>query len=198
MKVDPEICNTCGCKTEGCKGNGPPIASISYPVCAITGDVMWHPYSHKEVTDYISRFNREVMFSSKSGDWDTPKDLYNWLDDQFHFTLDPCTTEDNPLGVSKFYTSKEDGLKQSWAGERVYVNPPYGRIYPHWVKKAYKEVTENGCELVVMLLPARTDTIIFHDYCIKGDIWFLKGRLHFSGHKNAAPFPSMIVIFKGG
>lgn len=50
-----------------------------------------------------------------------------------------------------------------------------------------------------MLIPARTDTIWFHRFLYKKpnvDIRFLKGRLKFSGSKNSAPFPSMIVIFK--
>lgn len=143
-------------------------------------------------------WNREVMFSSKSGDWRTPKDLYDWLDQQFNFTLDPCTTPDNPLGAPKFYAFPEDGLKKSWSNERVFINPPYGRVYPKWVEKAYNEVKHGDCELVVMLLPARTDTETFHKYCVKGEIWFLKGRLKFSGSKNSAPFPSMLVIFRKG
>ena len=57
-------------------------------------------------------------------------------------------------------------------------------------KKAY----ESNCK-VVMLLPARTDTRWFHDYCIKGNIEFLRGRLKFGNSENSAPFPSMIVIF---
>lgn len=197
MKVDPEICKTCGCWNEGCRGDGAPLASINYPMCgALKASPIMHSSSDRKITGYDTRFNKDLMFSSKSGDWNTPIDLYSWLDNLFHFTLDPCTTEDNPLGTAKFYTLKMDGLKQSWRWERVYINPPYGRIYPRWVRKAYKEVTENDCELVVMLLPARTDTIVFHDYCTKGEIWFLKGRLHFSGHENPAPFPSMLVIFR--
>lgn len=143
----------------------------------------------------MSGFNRDVMFSSKDLNAGTPLELYEELDKIFHFTLDPCTSEDNPLGSPKFYTVKDDGLKQSWRSERVYCNPPYGREYPKWVKKAYREVTFNKCELAVLLLPARTDTVIFHDYCCKGEIWFLRGRLKFRGHESAAPFPSMLVIF---
>ena len=145
---------------------------------------------------YVGRFNRDVMFSSKDLEWRTPKGLYDYLDARFHFTLDPCTSEDNPMGAPKFYTEKEDGLAQSWAEEIVYINPPYGREYPKWVKKAYEEVYEGDCFMVVLLLPARTDTKVFHEYCVHGEIWFLKGRLKFGDSKNSAPFPSMVVIFK--
>jgi phage N-6-adenine-methyltransferase len=137
----------------------------------------------------------EALFSSKSPEYITPYFLYKQYDDYFHFTLDPCTTSDNPLRTSKFYTEKEDGLKQSWTGERVYCNPPYGRnIAGRWVQKA----RDSQAELVVMLLPSRTDTKWFHDYIYKNEqakIEFLKGRLRFLGEPSSAPFPSMIVIF---
>ncbi len=147
---------------------------------------------------YENRFNKELMWSSKDLEWRTPQELYEYLDGIFSFTLDPCTSEDNPLGTPKFYTPKEDGLAQSWRGEKAFLNPPYGREYPKWVKKAYEEVYEGQCVLAVLLLPARTDTKAFHNYCTRGEIWFLKGRLKFGDSKNSAPFPSMIVLFYKG
>lgn len=81
-------------------------------------------------------------------------------------------------------------------GYRVFCNPPYGRGIGDWVKKAYEESQEPNT-LVVMLIPARTDTKWFHEYIYgKAEIRFIKGRLKFGGCKNAAPFPSMVVIFK--
>lgn len=79
-------------------------------------------------------------------------------------------------------------------GHRVFCNPPYGREVGKWVEKGYNE-SQKPNTIVVMLLPARTDTKWFHDYCVKGGIEFIKGRLKFGGSKNSAPFPSMIVIF---
>lgn len=79
---------------------------------------------------------------------------------------------------------------KKWEG-CCWCNPPYGRDISKWVEKAYK----SECK-VVMLLPARTDTKWFHDYCMKGKIEFLKGRLKFGKANNSAPFPSMIVIFE--
>lgn len=51
--------------------------------------------------------------------------------------------------------------------------------------------------LVVMLIPARTDTSYFHEYIYHKakEIRFLRGRLHFNESKQGAPFPSMIVVF---
>nr|UVY67390.1 MAG: DNA N-6-adenine-methyltransferase [Bacteriophage sp.] len=80
---------------------------------------------------------------------------------------------------------------------RVFCNPPYGKEMYKWVEKCYQE----GCKentLVCLLIPARTDTKYFHDFIIhRTEIRFIKGRLKFGNSKNAAPFPSMLVIFRG-
>ena len=124
----------------------------------------------------------KVHFLSQRGDWRTPTELYKELDDEFHFTLDPCPV--NPTF---------DGLAMEWTGS-VYVNPPYGRQISRWIKKGYESSLHGA--LVVMLLPSRTDTAWFHDYCRHGEIRFIRGRLHFDDGLQSAPFPSMIVIFR--
>ena len=122
------------------------------------------------------------MMTSLSPHWATPKWLYDELNKEFNFNDDPC-----PL------YSKGGGLNRSW-NERVYLNPPYGREIEKWIRKAYNESLQG--KLVVMLLPSRTDTRWWHDYCMKADeIRFIKGRLKFGDSKNSAPFPSCIVIF---
>lgn len=134
------------------------------------------------------------LFSSKSDEWATPRDFYKELDAEFHFDLDPCSTHDNAK-CALHYTIEDDGLTQNWGGRRVFCNPPYGREIAKWVKKCYEESRQ--CEVVVMLLPARTDTRWFHSY-IYGkarEIRFIRGRLHFNESKQGAPFPSMVVIY---
>ena len=81
-------------------------------------------------------------------------------------------------------------------GETVWLNPPYGREIGRWVKKAWEESQKPGT-VVVLLLPARTDTAWFHEYCRHGDVVFVRGRLKFGGSRNSAPFPSMVVKFGG-
>tara|TARA_R100000963_G_C4590379_1_gene67798 strand:- start:240 stop:656 length:417 start_codon:yes stop_codon:yes gene_type:complete len=132
-----------------------------------------------------------IHFSSKSNEWTTPIDFYNQLNKEFNFTLDPCCTKDNAK-CNKFYTKDDDGLSKDWSNEIVFMNPPYGREIKHWIKKAYDESLKGA--LVVCLIPARTDTTYWHDYCMKGTIKFIRGRLKFS-KKNSAPFPSAVVIF---
>jgi site-specific DNA-methyltransferase (adenine-specific) len=108
----------------------------------------------------------------------------------YNFTLDPAATSENAK-CKKYYTTKENGLLQNWSDDIVFCNPPYGREIGKWVKKG-----SESTNTVVMLLPARTDTRWFHQYIYnKATITFVKGRLKFGGHKNSAPFPSMIVVW---
>lgn len=132
-----------------------------------------------------------VHFSSKSNEWATPQDFFDQLNQEFHFTLDPCATKENAK-CAKFYTQEDNGLAQSWDNEIVFCNPPYGREIKKWVKKA----SEATGGVVVLLIPARTDTTYFHDYIYnKSEIRFIRGRLKFGEHTSSAPFPSMVVIF---
>ena len=135
-----------------------------------------------------------VHFSSKEESWETPDEFFAKYDKLYNFTLDVCAEEHNKK-VDTYFTKEVDGLNQDWSGNICWMNPPYGRTIKQWMKKAYNE-SLNGTT-VVCLVPSRTDTIWWHDYAIKGDIEFIKGRLKFNGHKNSAPFPSAIVVFKG-
>lgn len=136
-----------------------------------------------------------VMFSSKRDDWGTPQDFFDKLNDEFHFDLDTCADKDNHKTLL-YFDKQHNGLVQDWGGHRVFCNPPYGRkATSEWIEKCAKE-SEKPNTLVVMLIPARTDTIAFHKYIYhKAEIRFIKGRLKFGGAKDSAPFPSMVVIF---
>lgn len=141
--------------------------------------------------------NTNVHFSSESVDWATPLDFFYKLNDEFCFTLDPCADDQNHK-CERYYTKEDDGLKQDWSNEIVFCNPPYGRTIGKWVKKCFDEVYAGKCKCAVMLVPARTDTKWFHEYIYhRSEVRFIKGRLKFGGQKNSAPFPSMIVVFRG-
>ena len=139
--------------------------------------------------------NLKGLMSSKSNEWETPQDLFDELDAEFHFTLDPCATKDNAK-CEKFYTKEDDGLFKKWSGGIVFMNPPYGREIGKWIKKAYK-MSKYKNVTTVGLIPDRTDTLYWHAY-IHGfaEIRFIKGRLKFSDSKNSAPFPSAIIIWR--
>lgn len=135
------------------------------------------------------------LFSSASCEWETPQDIFNYYSN-IHgpFDIDVCATPENTK-CTKFYTTEDDGLVQTWSGN-VWCNPPYGRQIGRWVEKAYNETCVWGTS-VTMLIPARTDTKWWHQY-IQGIAYvtFIKGRLKFSNSKNSAPFPSAIIHWK--
>lgn len=135
------------------------------------------------------------LFSSNTNEWATPDDFFKKLDAEFHFNLDPCCTHENAK-CEKHYTIEDDGLTKNWGGHRVFCNPPYGRQIKDWVKKCYME-SRAADTLVVMLIPARTDTSYFHEYIYHKarEIRFIRGRLHFNDSPTGAPFPSMVVVF---
>ena len=159
------------------------------------------------------------MFSSALDSWATPQKLFDKLNSIFNFDIDVCAAADTAK-CEKFYTAEDSCLNKDWGGQVCFMNPPYGRSISVFIKKAYEESLKGAT--VVCLLPARTDTAYFHDFCTKGDIEFLRGRLTFGtdqywdwlytqefvngkkntlfgntkGKRNAAPFPSMIVTFR--
>lgn len=137
------------------------------------------------------------MPKAKRDDWGTPQKLFDELHEEFQFTVDAAANEHNhklprwwgPGGESP------DALDMSWLGERVFCNPPYGRVINHWVHKASMNA---GICTAVLLLPARTDTQWFHHYILAPDyarIRWIRGRLKFEGAEHPAPFPSMLVIW---
>ena len=124
----------------------------------------------------------KVHFTSARQNWKTPKAFYQALDAEFSFDFDPCPPK-----------PQFDGLKVDWGGAN-YINPPYNEV-TLWVKKAFEEWKKG--KVCVMLIPSRTDTRWWHEYVMKAtEIRFVKGRLRFDEHKNSAPFPSAIVVFK--
>lgn len=138
---------------------------------------------------------QQTLFSGSSDEWSTPEETFQALDAEFHFTLDPCATDQNHK-CTLYYTQKENGLLQNWGGQSVFCNPPYSQIGT-WVEKAYREASKDHT-LVVLLIPSRTDTKYFHDFIYqRSEIRFVRGRLKFGEAIHNAPFPSMIVIFRG-
>lgn len=136
-----------------------------------------------------------AYWTSNSDEYPTPLALFDELNAEFHFNLDPCSTDENAK-CEKHYTKADNGLSKSWRGCRVFCNPPYSRI-AEWVEKCYREGTKDNT-IVVLLIPSRTDTRYFHNFINhRAEIRFIKGRLKFGENANSAPFPSMIVIFRG-
>lgn len=142
----------------------------------------------------------KILLSSSYMAWETPKEFYDKLDEEFGFTLDVCANADNHK-CELYLSERDDGLSCDWGGNICWMNPPYGRQISKWIKKAYESSLKGA--IVVCLIPARTDTAYWWDYCMKGEIRFIRGRIKFKGRnakgeivQNSATFPSAIVIFR--
>ena len=127
----------------------------------------------------------QVLWSKKSDEWKTPAGIYEVLDREFHFDLDPC-----PLG------GDQDGrasLFVEWRDKIVFCNPPYSDI-DGFLRRAREAKT------AVYLIPVRTDTRYFSELIMPHakEIRFIRGRLKFGNASTCAPFPSMIVVFEQG
>jgi phage N-6-adenine-methyltransferase len=128
----------------------------------------------------------------------TPQATFDTLHKEFGFTLDAAASSANKK-CERYFDAKTNGLAQSWAGETVWLNPPYGKPLPTWFAKAKLEAKTNGAT-VVMLVPASTDTGWWHD-AMKGaaEVRFIQGRLSFGNSTGKpAPFGSALVIYRPG
>lgn len=144
-----------------------------------------------------------IHFSHKSDEWATPQDIFDDLNKEFDFDMDVAANKENTKCV-QFLSSEKNALLHEW-GRKNWCNPPYSLV-KEFCRKAIIEQTKDN--MTVMLIPARTDTKFFHDYCYNKpnvEVRFLKGRIKFispdgillrKGASNSAPFPSMLVIFK--
>ena len=136
-----------------------------------------------------------VHYSSDSGEWYTPGHIIKAVVQAIgEIDLDPCSNAGTPIVPARtHFTYLDDGLAREWSGA-VYMNPPYGRGIGEWTEKLRASFEAGDVTCAVALLPSRTDTawmFALREYpkC------FLRGRISFSGHANAAPFPSCAVYF---
>jgi site-specific DNA-methyltransferase (adenine-specific) len=139
-----------------------------------------------------------VRFESARQEWETPAELFGPLNDEFGFTLDAAADAANAKVPGCYFDEAADGLAQNWGSHVVWLNPPYGdksRSLAAWVKKA-AEAAGSGATCV-LLIPARTNTNWFHDYCLaRGEVRFIRGRPRFGDAEHGLPLPLCVVIFR--
>lgn len=151
-----------------------------------------------------------MLMSSATDEWETPQAFFDQLNAEFDFHLDVAATLGNAKAPS-YFTKEANALIRSWdlsdiysQPTRAYMNPPYSRgLQAKFIRKAAQERLRGV--LTVALLPARTDTKVFHQCIYDASTWqpregieirLLPGRLKFGGAVNSAPFPSMVVVFR--
>lgn len=137
-----------------------------------------------------------IRFSSAKQDWTTPRVLFDALDAEFGFTCDLAADETNAL-CETWFGAADDSLTQTWAGT-CWLNPPYGdpkRPLRAWAEKAFHATRADPDLTVVMLIPARTNTVWFRDYCAPaGQVRFITGRPKFGDAPHGLPQPLMLVV----
>src|SRR5438105_2703881 len=134
----------------------------------------------------------EILFSSRSEEWGTPRDFFDTLNAEFRFALDAAASHENAK-CERYFTKEDNGLIMKWQGP-TYCNPPYGREIGRWMAKAAYEGMFNA---VVCLVPARTDTEWFFKsvWGKASELRFVRGRLRFEDGANSATFPSVVVVY---
>lgn len=159
-----------------------------------------YPDIQTQCRERVRRFRKKkqiqlkVYHRSLSEEWETPQPFFDALHAEFAFTLDVAATATNTKCQCHF-TRENDGLTQPWGLAICWMNPPYGRALPSWIRKAYESAQAGAT--VVGLIPARTDTQWWHTYVEgKAEVRNVPGRLKFSGARYGAPFPSVLVIFR--
>lgn len=145
-----------------------------------------------------------IPLTSNTEEWATPWALFREVDAEFGFTLDAAASAENAK-CARYFSRESDGLAQSWAGEVVWLNPPYGKALPAWIERAaIASSTESAT--VVCFVPARTDTIWWHAHVWDArrhqprqgvQLRFIQGRVRFGDTAGGrAPFPSVLIIFR--
>jgi phage N-6-adenine-methyltransferase len=143
------------------------------------------------------RAKNNGRYNGNGREWATPPEVFDPLNREFRFTLDPCATPANAK-CKRFFTEEQNGLEQSWAGERVFMNPPYGREVGPWTKKAREEAARGT--LVVGLLPASCDLQWWHDNVVgHAEVRYIRGRVRFltdGPYRASGFFASVVVIWR--
>jgi phage N-6-adenine-methyltransferase len=128
-------------------------------------------------------------FKSTNQNWETPDDLFAKINAEFGFTRDVCASKDNAK-CTHYWTEEDSCLDKVWDGVN-WMNPPYKNM-KQYIKKAFDQ-RDNA--ITVCLIPARTNTKWWHDWCMKGEVLFICGRPKFKGCVHGLPQPLALVVF---
>lgn len=143
------------------------------------------------------RARNNGRYNGNGRNWETPPDVFGPLHAEFGFTLDPCANASN-FKCARWIGEEQDGLKADWSGERVFMNPPYGREIYAWTRKAREEAARGA--LVVGLLPASTDLAWWHEDVVgHAEVRYIRGRVRFltgGPYRASGFFASVVVVWR--
>lgn len=118
------------------------------------------------------RAKNNGRYNGNGRNWGTPPEVFDPLNREFGFTLDPCCSSMATSKCGRFYTERDDGLTKSWAGERVFMNPPYGREIYAWTRKAREEARGGGARC------RASSGIVRSGMVARGRGWPRRGPIH--------------------
>ena len=153
---------------------------------------------------FVARSHPQQGPNEAVDDRATVPEIFEGFHSRFGFTIDAAASPHNAK-LPRYWTRQDNGLSKSWAGERVWCNPPYSAIRP-WVEKA----SRREADLTVLLLPAnRTEQGWWQDLIEPGrrrgtlQVEFLRGRMRFIAHNDTKirpnqrpPFGVCLVIIQ--
>ena len=131
-------------------------------------------------------------FASAKQDWETPDDLFSKVNSEFKFTRDACASASNTK-CAQYWTADDSRLDKEWDGVN-WMNPPF-KDMKKFIQKAFEQ---RGNAITVCLIPARTNTKWWHEFCMKGEVFFICGRPKFKGCIHGLPQPLALVVFGRG
>lgn len=137
---------------------------------------------------------QKQLFSTGKDDWGTPWWLFNLLHERFKFTIDLAASKKNAK-LPRYFTEEDDALKQSWSGERGFLNPPY-TLAPEFIAKSHSEF-KYASAFSAILVPARVSNSEWHEFVLPDaqELIIIRGRVIFEGAETGAPFPSCVIVF---
>jgi hypothetical protein len=134
-------------------------------------------------------------------DW--PTDAPNWLNPPYSEPEHACKFKTTPT-VDGDEDADFSKCKKKLCVKRGFHDALYRPGCIDFVRKAAEQQAKGAT--TVALLAARTDTEWFHEFVwdveknaprLNVEVRFVRGRLKFEGHKDSAPFPSLVVVFRG-
>lgn len=143
----------------------------------------------------MARHRNNGRHNGRGREWETPSEVFQPLDAEFRFTLDPCATEQNAKCL-RFFTERTNGLLQSWGGERVFMNPHTDAKYTRGRERHATpgRLSSLACYRRQPILRGGMKTVVGH----AAEIRYLRGRVRFltgGPYRASGFFPSVIVVW---
>ena len=144
----------------------------------------------------LQSYNTDSIHEPES-EFSTPDWLFDHLNLEFNFSLDVCASPQNAK-CARYFTSDDDGLSQSWAGETVFCNPPYHHhLISAWIKKAWEESRHPDTTVALLIPTYFREYAWWKKYCVKGEVRFIHPFIRFkkSDGEGTALKDVILIIF---